>query len=101
MMGRQIHGLVVQQLLGITFNNGVVIKMIKVKRLTETAVIPTRGSEQAAGLDLYADSSIVVKAGTHAIFQLVSRWRFLTVSAARCGRVLVYLFATALTCWLA
>ena len=43
--------------------------MIKVKRLTKTAVIPTRGSEQAAGLDLYADESLVVKAGTHAIIQ--------------------------------
>ena len=41
--------------------------MIKTKRLTKTAVIPTRGSEQAAGLDLYADGNFVVKAGTHAI----------------------------------
>ena len=41
--------------------------MIKVKKMTETAVIPTRGSEQAAGLDLYADGNFVVKAGTHAI----------------------------------
>lgn len=28
---------------------------IKVKKLSETAIIPTRGSEQAAGYDLYAD----------------------------------------------
>lgn len=28
---------------------------IKIKRLTETAKIPTRGSDQAAGYDLYAD----------------------------------------------
>ena len=41
--------------------------MIKTKRLTSTATIPTRGSEQAAGLDLYADGNFVVKAGTHAI----------------------------------
>ena len=41
--------------------------MIKIKKLTKTAVTPTRGSEQAAGLDLYADASLVVKAGTHAI----------------------------------
>ena len=41
--------------------------MIKTKRLTSTATIPTRGSEQAAGLDLYADGDFVVKAGTHAI----------------------------------
>ena len=29
---------------------------IKFKRLTETAIVPTRGSAQAAGLDLYADT---------------------------------------------
>ena len=29
---------------------------IKIKRLTETAKIPTKGSEYAAGFDLYADS---------------------------------------------
>lgn len=34
--------------------------MIKVKRLTSTATIPTRGSEQAAGLDLYADNEHTV-----------------------------------------
>ena len=34
--------------------------MIKTKRLTSTAVIPTRGSEQAAGLDLYADNEHAV-----------------------------------------
>lgn len=28
---------------------------IEIKRLTETAKLPTRGSEQAAGYDLYAD----------------------------------------------
>ena len=41
--------------------------MIKTKRLTSTATIPTRGSEQAAGLDLYADGNFVVKSGEHAI----------------------------------
>lgn len=37
---------------------------IKIKRLTETAVIPTRGSEYAAGYDLYADiqEPVVIKA---------------------------------------
>ena len=30
---------------------------IKIKRLTETAKIPTRGSQDAAGYDLYADCS--------------------------------------------
>ena len=34
--------------------------MIKVKKLTSTAIIPTRGSEQAAGLDLYADNEHTV-----------------------------------------
>lgn len=31
---------------------------IKIKKLSETAHLPTRGSEQAAGLDLYADMPI-------------------------------------------
>ena len=31
-----------------------------VKRLTETAKLPTRGSAEAAGLDLYADASVSV-----------------------------------------
>ena len=32
-----------------------------VKRLTETATIPTRATVMAAGLDLYADESRVVR----------------------------------------
>lgn len=32
------------------------MESIKIKKLTETAKLPTRGSEQAAGYDLYADS---------------------------------------------
>jgi dUTP pyrophosphatase len=31
-----------------------------VKRLTQTATLPTRGSAQAAGLDLYADTSVSI-----------------------------------------
>ena len=31
-----------------------------VKRLTKTATLPTRGSVQAAGLDLYADASVSI-----------------------------------------
>ncbi len=31
-----------------------------VKRLTQTATLPTRGSVQAAGLDLYADASVSI-----------------------------------------
>lgn len=33
---------------------------MKVKRLTETAKLPTRGSMGAAGLDLYADCTVAV-----------------------------------------
>ena len=31
-----------------------------VKRLTDTAILPTRGSAEAAGLDLYADRSVSI-----------------------------------------
>lgn len=39
--------------------------MIKIKKLTDTAVIPTRGTAQSAGMDLYADilSPIEIKPG--------------------------------------
>ena len=42
---------------------------IKLKRLTETAIIPTYGSDQAAGMDLHADipGSIVIGAGERAL----------------------------------
>lgn len=33
---------------------------MKIKLLTENAILPTRGSEQAAGLDLYSTESILV-----------------------------------------
>lgn len=36
---------------------------MRVKRLTETAQLPTRGSEHAAGLDLYADCLVKVEPG--------------------------------------
>ena len=36
----------------------------KIKRLTDTAIIPTRGSEKAAGYDLYADETIGIEPGT-------------------------------------
>ena len=38
-----------------------------VKRLTETATLPTRGSDFAAGLDLYADENLIVSAGDRAL----------------------------------
>ena len=58
--------------------------MIKTKRLTSTATIPTRGSEQAAGLDLYADGNFVVKAGTHAI---IPTGVALAIPDGYCGQV--------------
>lgn len=36
--------------------------MIKVKRIKETALLPTRGSAQAAGFDLYAAETITIPA---------------------------------------
>ena len=38
---------------------------IELKRLSETATIPTRGSEYAAGYDLYADLKENVEIGAH------------------------------------
>lgn len=38
---------------------------INVKLLTETAQLPTRGSEYAAGYDLYADIPQAIKIGPH------------------------------------
>lgn len=34
--------------------------MMKVKRLTPEAILPTRGSAQAAGLDLYAAQGTII-----------------------------------------
>lgn len=39
---------------------------MKVKRLSETAILPTRGSTEAAGLDLYADEGAMLPPGTRA-----------------------------------
>ena len=57
---------------------------LKVKRLTETSAIPTRGSNQAAGLDLYADGNFVVKAGAHAI---IPTGVALAIPDGYCGQV--------------
>ena len=38
-----------------------------VQRLTDTAILPTRGSELAAGLDLYADEAVLIPAGMRAL----------------------------------
>ena len=40
--------------------------MIKVKLLNEDSIMPTRGSEQAAGLDLYSSVDIFVPVGCSA-----------------------------------
>lgn len=37
--------------------------MIKFKRLTSSAIMPTRGSDQAAGIDLYADCEATIRPG--------------------------------------
>ena len=34
------------------------MKEVKIKKLTETAILPTRGSEKAAGYDLYCDDEM-------------------------------------------
>ena len=38
---------------------------MKIKRLTETAKLPTRGSEYAAGYDLYVDSDKIISVYPH------------------------------------
>ncbi len=38
-----------------------------VQRLTDTAQLPTRGSELAAGLDLYADEGLLIPPGGRAL----------------------------------
>ncbi len=43
---------------------------VNFKRLTETAKTPTRGSEQAAGYDLYADVDKVIVIDAHSTVQI-------------------------------
>ena len=38
-----------------------------VQRLTDSAILPTRGSELAAGLDLYADEAVLIPPGSRAL----------------------------------
>ena len=38
---------------------------MNIKKLTSTAIVPTRGSEKAAGYDLYADTNSVVEIKPH------------------------------------
>ena len=41
--------------------------MIKFHKITDTSIIPKRGTDGAAGFDLHADGSYVVEAGDRAI----------------------------------
>lgn len=41
--------------------------MIKVSKLFESAIIPTRGTEGAAGFDLYASHAITIPAGDRSL----------------------------------
>lgn len=40
------------------------MKTVKIKKLTDTAIIPTKGSAKAAGYDLYSDETIGIEPGT-------------------------------------
>ena len=46
--------------------------MLEIKRLTPTAKMPTRGTDQAAGLDLYADSFPLESDAGHGYMTVVS-----------------------------
>ncbi|MEQ8308104.1 MAG: dUTP diphosphatase [Hoeflea sp.] len=58
--------------------------VLEVKRLTPTASLPTRGSEQAAGLDLYADESRPILAGRS---QIISTGISVMIPEGHYGRV--------------
>lgn len=45
------------------------INQLLVKKLTDKAIIPTRGSIHAAGLDLYAAYPTTIPARTHALIK--------------------------------
>lgn len=57
---------------------------MKVKLLTETAKLPTRGSTYAAGFDLYSDEDTIIPAGTR---KLVSTGIAVAVPIGYYGRV--------------
>ncbi len=42
---------------------------MQIKKLTENAIIPTRGSEYAAGYDLYSTENYVLKPGERKLFK--------------------------------
>lgn len=58
--------------------------MLKVKRLTETAVLPTRGTPESAGLDLYCDEHVTVRHGRN---QLVSTGISVKIPEGHCGLI--------------
>ena len=45
------------------------IKELKIERLTTTAKLPTRGHYNDAGLDIYADETVILKAGEYRIIK--------------------------------
>lgn len=53
-----LHGNLMQQYNNIDFSFVYKPLNLKIKRLTDTAILPTQGSAQSAGLDLYADIRI-------------------------------------------
>ena len=49
---------------------------VKIKKLTESAIIPTKGSEEAAGFDLYVDSDMPVAIFPHETVMLQTNIAF-------------------------
>lgn len=47
-------------------------KVIKIKKMSETAQIPTRGSEEAAGFDLHADIDVPITIAPHETVKISS-----------------------------
>ncbi len=56
---------------GVTSTQSQQQQQLKVKRLSEFALIPTRGSKQAAGYDLYSAYEAVVPARGKALVSLL------------------------------
>lgn len=49
---------------------------VKIKKVTDTAKLPTKGSEEAAGYDLYVDSDSAVEIGPHQTVMLQTNIAF-------------------------
>lgn len=59
--------------------------MLHVKRLTETAKLPTLGSSGAAGFDLYADEDITIP--PHNTTVTVKTGIAVAIDAGKCGQI--------------